>query len=73
MTTFTDVVASVVLHSSALAFSHFGVTLAPVQVEHAPPPAAATERVVARSPRRMEKAMACPQHRQPEHGHGMNA
>lgn len=74
MTTFTDVVASVVLQSSAVAFSHFGITLAPVQVEHAPPPAAASERVVARSPRSaIEKAMACPHHHQPEHAHGMNA
>ena len=63
MATLTEMVASVVLHSSAAAFSHFGVTLDAPQV--APPPA--ERRVVARSPRkvdvveRVQKAGACPE------------
>ena len=47
MTTFTEIVASVVVHSSAMALSHFGVTLEPSQVERQSPPA---ERVIARTP-----------------------
>lgn len=47
MTTFTEIVAAVVVHSSAVALSHFGVTMEPAQVERPPPPA---ERVIARSP-----------------------
>ena len=47
MGTFTELIATVVVHSSAAAYSHFGVTLEPV---HAPP-APAVERVVARTPR----------------------
>lgn len=49
MTTLTDVVAAVVLHSSAVAFSHFGVQLDMPQAEK-PQPAA--ERVIARTPQR---------------------
>jgi hypothetical protein len=62
MTTLTDVVAAVVVHSSAFAFSHFGVHLAPVQVEKAEPVA---ERVVSRTPRKLNKLSDCPetQHR----------
>jgi len=68
MTTLTEMVATVVLHSSAAVFSHFGVT---VDVTQASPPAA-EQRVVARSPRKLdraekvlkvdklEKASACP-------------
>lgn len=63
MATLTEMVASVVLYSSAAAFSHFGVTL---EVPRAQPPAA-ERRVVARSPRkadnpdRLEKAAStCP-------------
>jgi hypothetical protein len=52
MTTLTEVVAAVVMHSSAVAFSHFGVQLAPTQMEKATP---AAERVIARTPRRAEK------------------
>lgn len=53
MATLTEVVAAVVVHSSAVAFSHFGVTLdAPAFERPAPPPA---ERVVARSPRKAQK------------------
>ena len=62
MATLTEMVATVVLHSSAAAFSHFGVTLEATQA--APPPA--EQRVVARSPRKLErvdklqKASTCP-------------
>lgn len=63
MATLTEMVATVVLHSSAAAFSHFGVTLEPPQA--APP--ASEQRVVARTPSRkldhavsLEKASACP-------------
>jgi hypothetical protein len=58
MTTFTEIVATVVVHSSAVALSHFGVTLEP---ERAPPPAAA--RVIARTPASQPKVMrltSCP-------------
>lgn len=47
MTTFTEIVAAVVVHSSAVALSHFGVTMEPTQVEKAPAP---VERVIARTP-----------------------
>jgi len=59
MTTFTEIVAAVVVQSSAVALSHFGVTLQPAQpVEHATP---AAERVVARTPpRKLEKLTICP-------------
>jgi hypothetical protein len=62
MTTLTEIVAAVVLHSSAAAFSHFGVVLEPPEASPAP----AEQRVVARSPRKVErldkvqKAAACP-------------
>ena len=62
MTTLTEMVAAVVLHSSAAAFSHFGVVLEAPQASPAP----AEQRVVARSPRKLEhmekvqKAAACP-------------
>lgn len=62
MATLTDVVAAVVVHSSALAFSHFGIALEPPQAEATQPgtaqPATARPtiaRVVARSPRKTEK------------------
>ncbi len=47
MTTFTEIVAAVVVHSSAVALSYFGVTMEPAQVVKTPAPA---ERVIARSP-----------------------
>jgi hypothetical protein len=47
MTTFTEIVAAVVVHSSAVALSHFGVTMEPAQIERTPAPA---ERVIARTP-----------------------
>jgi len=66
MATLTEMVAAVVVHSSAAAFSHFGVTIDTPKVE-APRPAvsAADQRTVARSPRqiqRVEKVMKanCP-------------
>ena len=64
MTTFTEIVAAVVVHSSAVALSHFGVTLEPTQVEReAPAPA---QRVVARTHPQQPKVMkltSCPQAR----------
>lgn len=52
MATFTEVVAAVVVQSSAFAFSHFGVTVDTPQLDRAQP---AAERVIARSPRRPQK------------------
>ncbi|HPA38640.1 MAG TPA: hypothetical protein PLV04_07830 [Phenylobacterium sp.] len=46
MQTLTEIVAAVVVHSSAVAYSHFGVTLEAPQAEK--PPAAA-EKSVART------------------------
>jgi hypothetical protein len=59
MTTFTEIVASVVVHSSAVALSHFGVTMEPAQIERQPAP---VERVVARTPapHRVTKLSDCP-------------
>ncbi len=59
MTTFTEIVAAVVVHSSAVALSHFGVTMEPTQVDKTPPRA---ERVVARTPaqHRVMKLTNCP-------------
>jgi hypothetical protein len=59
MTTLTEVVAAVVVHSSAFAFSHFGVALDTPQLEQRATPAA--ERVVARSHRKAEKLSMCPE------------
>jgi hypothetical protein len=62
MTTFTEIVASVVVHSSAVALSHFGVTLEPTQAQPPPP----MERVIARTPQqaqhRVMKLSNCPLH-----------
>jgi hypothetical protein len=52
-------VAAVVVHSSAFAFSHFGVALDTPQLEQRAIPAA--ERVVARSHRKAEKLSGCPE------------
>lgn len=62
MSTLTDMVAAVVMHSSAVAFSHFGVSMEPLQVEK---PQAPVERVIARTPRkaRVEKLSDCPETR----------
>jgi|KBSMisStandDraft_5_1062788.scaffolds.fasta_scaffold158416_2 hypothetical protein len=59
MTTLTEMVAAVVVHSSAFAFSHFGVALDTPQLEQRATPA--SERVVARSHRKVEKLSACPE------------
>lgn len=65
MATLTEVVAAVVVHSSAAAFSHFGVTLDLPQFEQKTP--VVEQRVVARTPRqtaravRLEKALICPE------------
>lgn len=56
MATFTELVAAVVVQSSAAAYSHFGVTLEPVKIEQ---PSA--ERIVARSPPRQPLRLTdCP-------------
>lgn len=68
MTTFTDIVAAVVVHSSAVALSHFGVTMEPTPAERVTPPA--SERVVARTPPAQHKVMkltSCRQRRQQSH------
>ena len=58
MTTLTGLVASVVVHSSVAAFSHFGLTLEPMHLDK---PAAAAERVVARSRPAPQKIADCPE------------
>lgn len=63
MATLTEMVAAVVVHSSAAAFSHFGVVLEAPRVEPRAP-APADQRIVARSPRKVEplqKASNCPE------------
>ena len=69
MTTLTELVAAVVVHSSAVAFSHFGVALDTPQVEQRATPA--SERVVARSHRKVEKLSTCPQQRERERAHAI--
>jgi hypothetical protein len=59
MTTLTEIVATVVVHSSAAALSHFGVTVEPGRVAP-PPPVPVAERVIARTPRRPAKLASCP-------------
>ncbi|MEO8113034.1 MAG: hypothetical protein ABI655_01550 [Phenylobacterium sp.] len=59
MSTLTELVAAVVVHSSAVAFSHFGVVFEPTQIERTP----AVERVIARTPRPPEKVVDCPTRR----------
>ena len=62
MATLSEVVAAVVVHSSAVAFSHFGVVLDRPAVERHQP--AVVERVVARSPRKISsKTTDCPEAR----------
>ena len=68
MATLTEMVAAVVVHSSAAAFSHFGVTIDTPKVEQSRPAAvAADQRTIARSPRqaqraaKVEKAFVCPE------------
>jgi hypothetical protein len=62
MTTLTEMVAVAVLHSSAAALSHFGVTLEPANALQAPP-TPVVERVVARSPRPQAHLASCPKPR----------
>ena len=50
--TLTEMVAAVVVHSSAVAMCHFGVNLEAAQPERAQP---APQRVIARSPRKNDK------------------
>jgi hypothetical protein len=61
MATFTEIIAAMVVQSSAVAYSHFGLTLEPVKAERP----AAVERTVARSIQRpTEKVLNCtPQQR----------
>ena len=59
MTTLTEIVATVVVHSSAAALSHFGVTLEPGPAVRPAPPHV-VERVIARTPRAPEKLASCP-------------
>ena len=58
MSTLTGFVASIVVHSSAAALAHFGLTLEPMQIE-APAPAP-PEHVVARSRPAAQKVADCP-------------
>jgi hypothetical protein len=63
MTTFTELVATVVVHSSAAALSHFGVTMEPTPAVQ-PAPAHAVERVIPRTPRALPQSLAsCPKPR----------
>ena len=63
MASLTEMVAAVVVHSSAAAFSHFGVTLEPPRIERPAP--VVDQRIVARTPRkaadRIEKTSTCPE------------
>lgn len=68
MATFTEIVAAVVVQSSALALSHFGVTLEPAQTDRVTPPPA--ERVIARTPAPQHKVVrltSCPKARHRPH------
>jgi len=58
MTTLTEMVAVAVVHSSAAALSHFGVTLQPAQTSPATA-APVVERVVARTPHAPAKLVSC--------------
>jgi len=62
MTTLTEFVATVVVHSSAAALSHFGVTLEPAAAPATPP---AVERVVQRCARTPENPTICAKPRAP--------
>ena len=57
MTTLAGIVASVVVHSSAAALSHFGLTLAPMAADK---PVAHPVRAVARSQSAPQKIVDCP-------------
>lgn len=62
MTTLTEIVATVVVHSSAVALSHFGVTLPPSATVQ-PAPVHAVERVIPRSPPASQNLASCPKPR----------
>lgn len=63
MTTFTEIVATVVVHSSAAALSHFGVTVEPAPAVQ-PAPVHTVERVIPRSPCAVSQYLAsCPKPR----------
>lgn len=62
MTTLTEIVATVVVHSSAAALSHFGVTLQPAATVQ-PTPVHTVERVIPRSPRAPQNLASCPKPR----------
>jgi hypothetical protein len=55
MTSLTEIVAAVVVHSSAAALSHFGVAVEPTPVEKAQPAPQVQQRVIARTPRKSDK------------------
>ena len=55
MQTLTELVAAVVVHSSAVAYSHFGVTIEPHQPER---PVAAARKVARSTPTRPRAAAA---------------
>ncbi len=62
MTTLTEMVAVAVVHSSAAALSHFGVTVQPAPVVQVAP-VAVPDRVVARSPHVPARLASCPKPR----------
>ncbi|WP_340645313.1 hypothetical protein [Phenylobacterium sp.] len=66
MQTLTEIVAAVVVHSSAVAYSHFGVAIEAPKIEH-PAPAERTiartappKRAAVRIMDRVQKASDCP-------------
>jgi len=63
MTTLTEIVATVVVQSSAAALAHFGVMIEPAPVvQQAPTPVVvqAADRVIVRTPRGPERVATCP-------------
>lgn len=64
MTTFTEIVAALVVHSSAVALSHFGVKIEPTRADREAP--AQSERLIARTHAQQHwvvKLTSCPQAR----------
>lgn len=55
MTSLTEIVAAVVMHSSAAALSHFGVAVEPTAVDKGQAAPQVQQRVIARTPRKPEK------------------
>jgi hypothetical protein len=60
MTTLTGFVASVVVHSSAAAFAHFGLNVEPMHAQKTTPVQSA--HVIARTPPAPQKVADCPAH-----------